>query len=57
MRLKVSKAANKLAERSHQFREIKETLTNSIVVPLTTSERREYIPSGFITNDTISTML
>ena len=56
MRLKSpDKSANKLAERSHQFREIKETLTNSIVVPLTTSERREYIPSGFITNDTIPT--
>ncbi|HEY5535178.1 MAG TPA: DNA methyltransferase [Ignavibacteria bacterium] len=40
--------ANKLAQRSHQFREINTTNTNSIIIPLTTSERREYLPIGFI---------
>lgn len=49
------KSAHKLAERPHQFREINETTTNSIVIPLTTSERREYIPLGFIDCSTILT--
>ena len=30
------KAANKLAERAHQFREINETTTSSLIIPLTT---------------------
>ena len=56
MRLSSSdKSAHKLAERPHQFRETRETTTNSIVIPLHTSERREYIPFGFIGSDTIPT--
>lgn len=47
--------AHKLAERPHQFREINETTTNSVVIPLTTSERREYIPIGFVGEDVILT--
>jgi hypothetical protein len=40
--------ANKLAERPHQFRDTFTTKKSSILVPLTTSERREYIPIGMI---------
>jgi type II restriction/modification system DNA methylase subunit YeeA len=47
------KAAQKLAARPHQFREINETYTTSIVIPSATSERREYIPIGFIDSSTI----
>jgi type II restriction/modification system DNA methylase subunit YeeA len=49
------KSANKLAERPHQFREINETTTQSIIIPLTTSERREYIPLGMVNKDIICT--
>ncbi len=45
--------ANELAMRSHQFRDTRETKTHSIVIPLTTSERRDYIPLGFSSSDTI----
>ena len=49
------KSANKLASRSHQFREVRETYLQSIIIPLTTSMRREYIPIGFIKPDEIVT--
>lgn len=49
------KSAHKLAERSHQFREINETTTSSLIIPLTTSERRIYIPLGFVNSDYIAT--
>ena len=45
------KSANKLAERAHQFREINKTNSQSIIIPLTTSMRREYIPIGFKSDD------
>jgi type I restriction-modification system DNA methylase subunit len=47
------KGAKELALRSHQFRDIFETITNSVIIPLTTSERREYLPLGFCGNDVI----
>lgn len=47
------KGANELAQRSHQFRDTFETRTHSIVIPLTTSERREYIPLGFSNKEEI----
>jgi hypothetical protein len=47
------KGAHKLASRPHQFREIQETTTSSLVIPSVTSERREYIPIGFIDSNTI----
>ncbi|MDB4002505.1 hypothetical protein N9449_07335 [Oceanospirillaceae bacterium] len=50
-------AANRLALRPHQFRETNETRTTSLVVPSATSERREYIPIGFIDSNTIVTNL
>jgi type I restriction-modification system DNA methylase subunit len=39
--------ANELASKPYQFRDTLETTTTSLVIPLTTSERREYIPIGF----------
>jgi hypothetical protein len=47
------KGANELANRPYQFRDTFETTTCSIVVPLTTSERRIYIPLGLSTNNEI----
>jgi len=56
MRLASSdKSANKLATRFHQFREINETRTQSIIIPLTTSERRDYIPLGIVDKNIICT--
>ena len=45
--------ARKLAARSHQFREFVETSTSSIIVPAVSSERREYIPMGFLDENTV----
>jgi hypothetical protein len=43
----------KLALRPHQFRDLNETTTSSIVIPIVSSERREYIPCGFVNKDCI----
>ena len=53
--LSKDKGAQKLAERPHQFRDTNITISNSIIIPLTTSERRKYIPLGFIESNTIVT--
>src|SRR5690606_5836354 len=45
--------ARKLANTPHQFRDTKTTQTESIVVPLTTSERRHYIPIRLTKRDEI----
>ncbi len=45
--------ANKLAERSHQFRDFFESKTSTILIPQTTSENRTYIPLGYLSNDYI----
>lgn len=50
-------AANKLAERPHQFRETNITTSQSLIIPSVSSERREYIPIGFVYNNTIITNL
>lgn len=53
-RLKSSDVAGrKLAERPHQFREFIETIADSIIVPSVSSERRDYIPIGFLDKDTV----
>jgi len=39
--------ARGLALRPYQFRDTRTTKTTSIVIPLTTSEKRDYIPIGF----------
>ena len=43
----------KLANKSHQFREFNETTKNSIVIPVVSSIRREYIPCGFVSKNEI----
>ncbi len=42
--------ARKLANRSHQFRDINEYKNIAIIIPANTSERREYVPIGFLHN-------
>lgn len=46
-------ATNKLSSVPHKFAEIRFKNSDSIIVPATSSERREYIPSGFLNSDTI----
>jgi len=46
-------ATKKLAERPHQFAEIRHKDTDAIIVPAVSSERREYIPSGLVGKDTV----
>lgn len=45
--------ARKLASRSHQFREFRSTLNQTLVIPSVSSENRPYIPIAFIGSDTI----
>jgi hypothetical protein len=47
------KATNKLALKAHRFGEVRHRQGNAIFIPETTSESREYIPIGFITDDSI----
>jgi len=47
------RGANELANRPFQFRDTLATTTSSIVVPLTTSERRDFIPIGFSKSDEV----
>lgn len=42
-----------LARRSHQFRDTKEPLQHQIIVPSVSSERRKYIPTGFLSNNVV----
>jgi len=49
----IDKGAKLLAQCPHQFRDTKTTQSQSIIVPLTTSERRDYLPIGIITPDKI----
>jgi hypothetical protein len=50
-------AVIKLAERPHQFRETNQTRKSSLIIPSVSSERRAYIPIGFVGPDTIITNL
>lgn len=47
------KSARELSHRSHQFRDFFEIETNALIIPQTGSERREYIPTGFLNSDYI----
>ncbi|NLP59278.1 DNA methyltransferase [Lutibacter sp. B1] len=47
------KATNALAESPHLFGEIRHINSDSIIIPATSSERRDYIPIGFLNQDTI----
>jgi hypothetical protein len=42
------KSANLMAEKSHQFREMRCSNQHSLVLPRITSENREYLPAGII---------
>lgn len=50
------KAAHKLAERPHLFRDLNNP-SSFILVPSVSSERRHYVPLGFFSADVISTNL
>lgn len=55
-RLNESKDGASLAERPHQFREhyiINDNSKNKVIIPAVSSERREYIPIGYVNKDTI----
>ena len=47
--------ARKLALKPHQFREFNECDNNTLIIPSTSSERREYIPMGFADTNTVIT--
>ena len=47
------KGANKMAARSHQFREMNAANESTIIVPSVSSESREYLPCGFLSKGTI----
>ncbi len=46
-------ATNKLADSPHRFGEVRYQPTDAIIIPRVSSERREYIPIGFVDNDTV----
>ena len=46
-------ATNKLANSAHKFGEIRHKDTHAIVVPQTGSERRKYLPIGYVNKDTV----
>ncbi|NCO00745.1 MAG: class I SAM-dependent DNA methyltransferase [Epsilonproteobacteria bacterium] len=46
-------ALRKLAQRPHQFRDINEAKESSIIIPIVSSERRKYIPMGFLDKEYI----
>ena len=53
-RLKSPKmSTQRLAETPHKFGEIRYRPTDSIIVPSVSSERREYIPMGYLSPDTV----
>ena len=47
------KGTNKLALRAHQFRDRNIAFDNAIIIPRHSSEKRDYIPLGFLNSDTI----
>lgn len=54
MRLESTDAGtHALSERPHQFREMHEATTGSLIIPRHSSERRDYIPIGFLDRECI----
>ncbi len=47
------KGTNELAKRAHQFRDRKTPKESQLIVPNHSSEKREYIPCGYLGTDTI----
>lgn len=52
-RIKGGDVAKSLAKRSHQFRFLHEAKESLLIIPIVTSERREYVPCGFLSNEYI----
>ncbi len=50
---KSDKSAQRLAAYPYRFREMRETTTNSLVIPSVSSENREYVPVGFVDRKTV----
>jgi hypothetical protein len=50
-------ATHKLADVPHRFGEVRHIESNSIIVPKVSSERRTYIPIGFLDQETVITDL
>lgn len=44
---------NELAKRSHQFRDRNVAKDSQLIIPSVSSERRDYIPCGYLSSDTI----
>ncbi len=51
--LSIDDGVRKLASKPHQFREMRMAQTHSLILPGTSSERRHYIPVGYLNNDTV----
>ncbi|TCK82903.1 class I SAM-dependent DNA methyltransferase [Albibacterium bauzanense] len=51
--LSIDSGVRKLATKPHQFREMRVAESHSLILPGTSSERRDYIPVGYLDNDTI----
>ena len=51
--LSKDEALQKLAQRPHQFRDTNEAKESSIIIPIVSSERRKYIPMGFLDKEYI----
>ncbi len=49
----IDEGARKLSEKPYQFRDFLCSKTQSIIIPRVSSERRKYIPIGFLNSDTI----
>lgn len=52
-RIKGGECAQSCADRPHQFRWVNRAKESQIVIPLVSSERREYIPIGFVDKEII----
>ena len=46
-------STNKLSDVSYRFAEVRHQSTESIIIPSVSSEKREYIPIGFLNSDSI----
>ena len=47
------KGAQKLAEKPHQFREMKTAIEYSLIIPTVSSEKRKYIPIGYLSAEDV----
>jgi hypothetical protein len=47
------KGARRLANKSHQFREFNIAKKSALIIPIVSSERRKYIPCGFVNNNVV----